>query len=163
MANTYPLSRPAFFTRGEELPSVHQWASRSDQAKEGGGYGRTNTVHTKFLFLNVICRNILTLLMTHEASAHHSLPCTARQRGPRGTVPRGTRHLTPHSPATLIGCYEAGQKPITDGWLTCSAYLLIHQPFYTTTFIQRRIILSSLLQCVIRIVKYVCIIRPVIY
>lgn len=43
-----------FFTGGEELPSVHQWASSCGQAEAMGGL---ITLHSSLLFLEIIRRN----------------------------------------------------------------------------------------------------------
>lgn len=113
-----------FFTRGEELLAVHQWASRSDQARQGGGYGRTNSVHIQsFFFVNVTRRNILTFLMTHGASGrHHSPPCTAPQRDPPCRGAQGTLRLA-HSRLSLAETRRGGSQSPKDGSPAARIYL----------------------------------------
>lgn len=51
---SFVTTSPFFFTRGEELPSVHQWASSYGQAEAMDGL---ITLHSSLLFLEIIRRN----------------------------------------------------------------------------------------------------------
>lgn len=92
-----------FFTRGRSCPSStngRAGAIRQGKAEVMGGL----TLCTQFLFLNVVWRNILTLLVTHEASG--AMPCFPRPDNValQAAMSRGTRHLPPpltHDPHWL--------------------------------------------------------------
>lgn len=147
------------FYSGEELPAVHQWASKSNQAKAKVMDALTLCTH-KDSFPECYWpkhsdnprdaqRLNVPLLALHD-------PAETRE----ATMQRGTRQIPPHSLVTVIGCLGAAQQPNMDGRFACSTNTVIHKPLYVANFIKNRRNrfsggTSSLVQGIIRIVTHV--------